>query len=155
MTHRTASDVIARGTRQVLPEDGARRVIVEHPSPEVDGGLHPVKRALGDTVFLEVDLLADGHDAIAGRVLFRPARTESWQVAPLLPLGNDRFRASFVATELGAWEVAFEGWLDTFTTWRRDTEKKRAAEQDVAVELLMGARLLAEGAARAALRRAG
>jgi hypothetical protein len=58
------------------------------------------------TVVLDVDLLASGHDAIAGRVLFRPVRTESWQVAPLLPLGN---------------------------------------EQDVAVELLFGARLLAAG----------
>jgi len=125
-------------------------VIVEHPSPEVDGGRYPVKRSLGETVVLEVDLIADGHDAIAGRVLFRPAAAEGWQVAPLLPLGNDRIRASFVAVQLGVWEVTFEGWIDGFTTWRRDTEKKRAADQDIAIELLVGARLLAEAARRAA-----
>ena len=150
MTHRTASDVLPKGAGRRLPEDGARRVIVEHPSPEVDGGRYPVKRSLGETVVLEVDLLADGHDAIAGRALFRPAAAERWQVAPLLPLGNDRFSASFVATQLGVWEVAFEGWIDTFTTWRRDTEKKRAAEQDIAIELLVGARLIGTPAKRAA-----
>ena len=91
MTHRTASDVISKGRRQALPEDGARRVILVRPSAEVDGGRGPVKRTLGETVALEVHLRADGHDAISGRVLFRPARAESWQVAPLLPLGDDRF----------------------------------------------------------------
>jgi starch synthase (maltosyl-transferring) len=124
-------------------------VIIESPSPEVDGGRYPVKRVLGDTVVLEADLLADGHDAIAGRVLIRHAKSESWQVAPLVPLGNDRFRATFEASALGVWEVAFEGWVDAFTTWRRDTEKKRAAGQDTAIELLVGARLIAEAAARA------
>jgi starch synthase (maltosyl-transferring) len=150
MTNRTASDALSKNPRPRPPDDGLRRVIVEGAAPEVDGGRYPAKRVLGDTVVVECDLIADGHDAIAGRVLFRHARAESWQVAPLVPLGNDRWRASFVASQIGTWEVSFEGWIDAFTTWRRDTEKKKAADQDITVELLIGARLLAEGASRAA-----
>lgn len=137
--------------RHHFPESGLRRVIIEGVSPEVDGGRYPAKRVIGDTVVVECDLIADGHDAIAGRVLFRHADTRGpWQVAPLSPLGNDRWRASFVATAIGLWEVTFEAWVDAFTTWRTGTEKKRAAGQDIAVELLIGARLLSEASVRAA-----
>lgn len=150
MTNRTASDAITKHSRPRPPDGGRRRVIIEQPSPEVDAGRYPAKRVLGDEVVAECDLIADGHDAIAGRVLFRPAGVGSWQVAPLAPVGNDRWRASFVASQIGTWEVTFEAWIDSFTTWRTGTEKKKAAGQDIAVELLVGARLLGEGAARAA-----
>lgn len=149
MTHRTASDDLKKHDRPGPAEGGLRRVIVEGASPEIDGGRYPAKRVVGDTVVTEVDLIADGHDAIAGRVLFRPAGSSAWQVAPLAPAGNDRWRASFVATEIGPWEVTFEAWIDAFTTWRKGTEKKQAAGQDITVELLIGARLLSEAAARA------
>src|SRR3954470_13653292 len=48
--------------RPRLPEGGRRRVMLEAPSPEVDGGRYPAKRIIGDTVLAECDLLADGHD---------------------------------------------------------------------------------------------
>ena len=150
MTSRSTSDATSKEAWARLPEGGLRRVIVEGLSPEVDGGRYPAKRIVGDTVVVECDLLADGHDAIAGRVLFRHAAAKGWQVAPLVSTTNDRWRASFVASEIGVWEVAFEAWVDAFTTWRKGTEKKQAAGQEIAVELLIGARLLADGAARAA-----
>jgi starch synthase (maltosyl-transferring) len=149
MTNRTASDEVSKHDRSAPADGGRRRVIVEGASPEIDCGRYPAKRIVGDTVVAEVDLIADGHDAIAGRVLFRPAGAAEWQAAPLAPTVNDRWRASFVVTELGPWELTFEGWIDAFTTWRKGTEKKQAAAQDISVELLLGARLLAEGAARA------
>lgn len=127
---------------------GRRRVILESCAPAVDNGRYPAKRCLGDTVLAECDLVSDGHDAIAGRVLFRRAGTESWQEAPLAPLGNDRFQGSFVVDAIGTWEMMFEAWIDAFTTWRRGTEKKLAAGQDVDVELRMGVKLLEEAARR-------
>lgn len=150
MTNRTASDDVTKNARPRPAEGGLRRVIVEGASPEIEGGRYPAKRIVGDRVITEVDLIADGHDAIAGRMLFRPAGSTAWQVAPLAPGPNDRWRASFVASAIGPWEVTFEAWIDAFTTWRKGTEKKQAAAQDITVELLIGARLLAEGAARAA-----
>ena len=45
--------------------DGRRRVVIEAVSPEVDGGRFPAKRAIGETVTVEADVFADGHDALA------------------------------------------------------------------------------------------
>ena len=144
MKHRARNDVTP-------PEGGRRRVLVENPSPAVDGGRYPAKRILGDRVVAECDLVADGHDAIAGRVLFRRTGESSWRNAPLEPIKNDRWRATFTVDAIGRWEVVFEAWIDAFTTWRRGTEKKLAAGQDIGVELLIGSRLLAAGALRASL----
>jgi starch synthase (maltosyl-transferring) len=112
-------------------------VIIEGLSPEVDGGRYPAKRVLGDIVKAECDLIADGHDVLAGRVLWRRAGEVSWQSAPLEPGMNDRWHASFPVTELGTWELCFEAWIDHYTTWERGTAKKKAAGQDVSVEMKM------------------
>lgn len=138
-----------------LPDDGRRRVIIENPSPAVDGGRYPAKRIVGDRVVAECDLISDGHDAIAGRVLFRRGGEHVWQSAPLEPVTNDRWRASFVVDAIGLWELGFEGWIDAFTTWRYGVEKKHAAGQDIGVELMAGASLLSAGAARASRAVAG
>src|SRR5215213_4581066 len=124
------------------------RVIVESVHPEIDGGRHPAKRVLGDEVSAECDLLADGHDAIAGRVLFRRAGEATWRSSPLEPIGNDRFRGRFVVDAIGRWELCFEAWIDAYATWKTGTEKKLANGQDIVLELLIGAKILAEAATR-------
>ena len=134
--------------RPRLAEGGQRRVIIEGASPEVDGGRYPAKRIVGDTVRAAVDLISDGHDALAGRVLFRHVGAEEWRSASLAPLGNDRWAASFVVDRLGVWELTFEAWIDAFNTWRSGTRKKEKAGQDIAVELLVGAALLEDAARR-------
>jgi len=134
-----------------LPPQGAapartekRRVLVEAVSPLVEGGRYFAKRVVGDRIDVSCDLVSDGHDAIAGAVHYRqrvPTAT-AWEMEPLQPLGNDRFGASFGAGAVGTWEFVLEGWVDAFTTWRRGTQKKLEAGQDVGSELLSGALLL-------------
>ncbi len=141
--------------RPRLPDGGRRRVIIEGASPEVDGGRYPAKRIVGDTVLAECDLISDGHDTLAGRVLYRHVGSKEWRSAPLAPLGNDRWRAPFVVDRLGVCELTFEAWIDTFATWRSGTQKKEKAGQDIGVELLMGARLLEEAAQRVKTEQAG
>lgn len=133
---------------------GKRRVLIEAPSPVVDAGRHPAKRIQGDEVVASCDLVSDGHDAIAGRVLFRRAGETTWQSAPLAPLGNDRWEGRFHVPEIGRWEMTFEAWVDAFTTWRTGTAKKLAAGQDIGLELRIGERIVAAGAARASGSRA-
>jgi starch synthase (maltosyl-transferring) len=120
-------------------------------SPQVDGGRYPAKRVVGDRVEVSCDLVTDGHDTVGGALFYRPRATAAaeWRMEPLLPLGNDRFGASFDAGALGAWEFVVEGWIDTFTTWRVGTRKKLEAGQDVGGELAAGALLLRACAARA------
>ena len=61
---------------------------------------------------VEVDLFADGHDPVAGTLLFRREEDSKWTEVPLQPLGNDRFRARFPVKELGIYRYTLEGWLD-------------------------------------------
>ncbi|HEX3769492.1 MAG TPA: alpha-1,4-glucan--maltose-1-phosphate maltosyltransferase [Polyangiaceae bacterium] len=128
-----------------------RRVLIEAVSPQVDGGLYPAKRIVGDRVMVSCDLVSDGHDAVAGALLYRhrAARGGPWRREALVAVGNDRFAAPFVAAELGVWEFMVEAWIDTFTTWRTGTARKLAAGQDVALDLASGAKILEGHAARA------
>jgi len=125
------------------------RVIVEAVTPEVDDGAHPVKRVLGDDVAVSCDLVCDGHDRVAGVLLYRGAAQSSWRSTPLARFaGGDRFGASFAASELGVWVFAVRGWVDAYATWRANARKKLDAGQDIEMDLAAGALLLRAAAAR-------
>lgn len=125
------------------------RVIIEGVAPEVDGGRFPAKRTVDERIVVEADIHTDGHDRIAGRLLFRAEGEQAWTDVPLQPLVNDRWRASFVATTIGFWEFMLEAWIDRFGSWRGELAKKTDAGQDVTSELLEGAALVREAASRA------
>src|ERR1019366_7906502 len=108
-----------------------RRVLIEAVMPQVDGGLYPAKRVLGDRVVGACDLVCDGHDAVAGALLYRGPGAREWRREALAPLGHDRFAAWFAASELGVWEFAVDAWVDAFATWRVGTGRKLTATQDV------------------------
>jgi starch synthase (maltosyl-transferring) len=129
--------------------DGRRRVVVENVTPEVDCGRYPAKRVVGETVVVEADVFADGHDEIAAVVRYRRQGETGWCERPMRPLVNDRWRGEFTVTELGRYQFAVEGWVDPFRTWVRDLARRVAAGQDVAVELRSGARLVRAAARRA------
>jgi starch synthase (maltosyl-transferring) len=126
-----------------------RRVIVENVQPEIDGGRFPAKRVVGEAVVVEADVYTDGHEALSARLFFKHERDRRWRELPMEPLGNDRWRAAFVADRLGTFRYTIEAWHDPWKGWRRDLEKRVAAYQDVRVDLLIGAQLLEESASRA------
>jgi starch synthase (maltosyl-transferring) len=129
--------------------DAGRRVAIERVRPEVDGGRFPAKTSVGETVVVEADVFADGHDLVAAELLVRaPGRTE-WAAVAMEPLVNDRFRAFFDVEAQGVYEYTVRGWTDRFGTWRRDLGRRAEAGQDVEAELLAGAELV-ERAARTA-----
>jgi starch synthase (maltosyl-transferring) len=45
--------------------DGRTRVIIEHVTPEIDGGRFSTKPVPGESVNVEVDIPSDGHDAVS------------------------------------------------------------------------------------------
>ncbi|HEX3998758.1 MAG TPA: alpha-1,4-glucan--maltose-1-phosphate maltosyltransferase [Pirellulales bacterium] len=128
---------------------GRRRVAIEGISPQVDGGRWPVKRIQNDTVVVEANVFADGHDEVRAVLLLRHEHDEHWSQLPFEPLGNDRWRTSFVVEQLGTYRYTVCGWIDRFSTWRHDFEKRVAAGSDVLVDLAIGARLVEETADRA------
>lgn len=133
----------------MLPSDGRQRVQIEGVSPEIDGGRFPIKRTVGETVHVEADMFADGHDAIAGVILYRPESSSQWQEIPLSPLVNDRWEGKFTITERSDYLYTVMGWVDHFKSWRRDMAKKIDAVQVVPVDWLIGAELIEQASQRA------
>ncbi len=76
-----------------LPADGRRRVVIVDVRPAVERGRFPVKRVLGDTVVVEVDAIAEGHEQIACVLLHAHGNTDTWLEVPMRALGNDTWRA--------------------------------------------------------------
>jgi starch synthase (maltosyl-transferring) len=132
-----------------LPGHGRVRTVIEGITPQVDGGRFAAKRVVGDVVRVEADVFTDGHDAVLCRVLYRRAGEAAFTSAPMEALVNDRFAGTFTATQIGRWEYTVEGWVDHFETWRRDLRKRKAANQDLSMELVRGEQLVLEAAARA------
>ena len=129
--------------------DRRQRVVISSVKPEVDCGRYPIKRTAGETVRVEADVFADGHDSISCVVLYGKEGSRQWEEVPMAPLANDRWRAEFRVDELGRYLYTVEGWVDRFQTWRRDMVKRIEAGQDVAIDVLAGAELLEQAASRA------
>ncbi len=137
------------GMAEPSAEDGRRRVVIEGVSPEIDGGRFPIKRIAGETVTVEADVFADGHDVVTAVLRWRRLEAAEWHELPMLPLDNDRWSGVFPVDAVGRYAYGIEGWVDPFLTWRRDLAKRIEAGQEVSVELAVGAELLAAAAARA------
>ena len=94
-------------------------MVIESVTPEIDAARFPAKRAVGETVTVEADIFADGHDALAAVLRFRHESEPDWTEVPMTPLVNDRWRGEFPVTELGRYRFTVEGWVDPFETWSR------------------------------------
>ena len=148
-----------------LPDRLARRVIVEHVRPEIDGGRFAIKRTPGERVIVRAAIHADGHDALAASLWYRTVANHDaggassaavpfdtaagWQEVTMVPLGNDEWTGAFtVGDGPGGAEYTIEAWVDTFASWRKGLAAKVQAGQDVSSELLEGAALLRDAATR-------
>ncbi len=135
-----------------MPEeqvDGRRRVVIESLSPQIDYGRFAIKRVVGETVVVEATVFADGHDQVACQLLYWRENDEAVQSSPMIPVGNDRWRGEFPVLNVGRYEYTIEGWIDRFKTWRGDLIKRIDAGQDVHIDLLIGAQIIQDVAARA------
>jgi len=134
-------------------DEGSRRVVIDRVRPEVDRGRFPTKRTVGDRVTVEADIFADGHDALSAALLYRHEGSEKWSQVPMQALPNDLWRGYFYVSELGRYRYTIIAWVDRFKSWQQDLAKRVEADQDISVDLLIGAQLLEEAAARTASRR--
>jgi starch synthase (maltosyl-transferring) len=120
------------------------RFLVEDIYPRVDGGRFAVKRIAGEPVVVWADLLRDGHEVVAGALLWRNENNSEWHREPMRLHSNDRWHGSFTPPQPGHYLYAIESWTDRFGTWRKAFLLKREAGQDVAVELQEGRSILGE-----------
>jgi starch synthase (maltosyl-transferring) len=135
----------------------APRIAIEAIAPAVGGGRFAVKRVVGDAIAVEADIFADGHEVLAASLLWRPIDRGEWSRTMMQLVDNDRWCANFVPTRVGRHLYAIEAWIDRWAGLRRDIERKRAAGQDVSLDIADAVRLIetvtknAGGAMRRAL----
>lgn len=118
--------------------EGRKRVVIENVKPEIDCGLFPIKRTVGEKVVVEADIFADGHDSVSARLLYKKGNDEVWSEVPMIFIENDRWRGEFRVHEIGDYYYTVEGWVDHFKTWQKDIKKKFEAGQDIKVDVLVG-----------------
>ena len=121
---------------------GHQRVVINHVNPELDCGAFPIKRCLGEKVTVTANVFADGHDQLQARLLFRHESQSDWQELPFIPLGNDRWQATFTVDQIGNYFYTLTAWVDEFGTWQHDFKKKLAANQQTPLDFLTGAELI-------------
>ena len=121
------------------------RVAIERMQPQIDCGRFPVKRTVGEAIFVSADVIGDGHDRLAGVLQYRHWHGD-WREVPLMPLGNDSWGASFTLTQIGEYEYTMEAWIDQFGSWLASLSAKADAGQDVHNELIEGAEIVERAA---------
>ncbi len=117
---------------------GKKRVLIENVQPQVDGGLYPAKRTVGERVDVTAAIFGDGHDHIRGEVLFKKQGSKQWSTVELTTTYNDEWQASFYVPEKGNYVFTVQAWIDHFETWYDGFKKKALAKVDVTVELAEG-----------------
>jgi len=133
-----------------LPDDGRRRVVIESLSPNLGEGF-AIKRTPGESVQVEADIFADGHDRIAAVLLYRllGGVEQEWRETTMTPLVNDRWQGSFTVEHVGRYEYTVEAWVDHFASWQHALHARvAAAQQDLHSELLEGAAMIRAAADR-------
>src|SRR5665648_215405 len=64
-------------------EPSPSRIVIQYPSPTIDGGRFAVKRCVGDSVTVSADVFRDGHEIIRAVVRFRGPGDSRWRDAEL------------------------------------------------------------------------
>ncbi|MBI5165502.1 MAG: DUF3416 domain-containing protein [Magnetospirillum sp.] len=131
-----------------LPEVRSPGIVISDLQPRLEFGRWPVKREIGDVLEVSADILKDGHEVLAARVLWRQRGDLSWHEAAMAVQDNDRWVGRVPLTRIGRCRFTVEAWVDAYRSWAADLAKKREAGQGVGVDLAEGRLLLAEAATR-------
>lgn len=132
-----------------LPDNAGERFLITDVTPEIDAGRYPAKRVAGDWLEVFADIVCDGHVQVAAQLRYREAGASAWRAEPMRLWDNDRWTGRCHLTRNTRYEYTIDAWVDEFATWRRDTLKKVAANQDIAVDVAEGMAMVEAAAATA------
>jgi starch synthase (maltosyl-transferring) len=122
-------------------------VVVESIEPVVEAGRYPAKSIVGDTAVVSADVFSHGHDLVRAWLRRRHTTERVWADVVMVPLGNDRFAASFTPELEGVYEVQVVGARDHFASWRRDARRRLEGERPDPNDAAVGSHLLRDAAA--------
>ena len=118
------------------------RIVIDNIVPSMDGGDFAIKRIHGDTLIIEADIFADGHEQLSAAIIYRTDDAEIWSSVMMVPVGNDRWRGELSLRRIGRHVFAIEAWLDRWGGFVRDLIKKRDAGQPLDVTIMEGLGLI-------------
>ena len=119
-----------------------KRVVIDHISPQLNGGEFFIKRIVNEIVTVNAHVLVDGHDVIAASVVYKHEKERTWKEVRMEDTGNDEWKASFVVEKQGFYTYKVQGWVDDALNWQHGAERKIDDNQYISSELLEGADLL-------------
>ena len=90
---------------------------------------------VGRPITAEADIVTDGHDILAGELLWKATDEKDWTRVPLVPLGNDRWQATFAPKRIGRHLYTIEAWRDDYASLVHEISVKHKAGVDIALEL--------------------
>jgi len=139
-----------RTTDRRSPTRGLAHLTIECVTPELDCGRYPVKRIVGDVVQVGADVIKEGHDLTAARIVVRPPGEPASSLPMTYDFNTDRWRGEFKVDRVGRWHFTVEAWTDVWETWRAGFRKKVDAGQNTRVELIEAAQFVRAAARRTA-----
>ena len=107
--------------------DMVGRIPVLDVTPQLEGGRYPAKAAVGEPFEVTAVVIREGHDALSAEVvLVDPSGSRRTPLRMRRSLDDvDRWRATVIADQEGAWSFEVHGWSDPYATWRHAANCRR------------------------------
>ncbi|MEC7838582.1 MAG: alpha-1,4-glucan--maltose-1-phosphate maltosyltransferase [Chlamydiota bacterium] len=121
---------------------GIKRVVIQSVTPQVNGGVFPVKKVVGESVTVQADIFSEGHHHLGADLLWKEVNENEWQRIPMSFVENDRWQAEFPTETVGNYLYTIEAWIDYYASWKEDLLKKIKAETFVNVDIEPGIQVL-------------
>jgi starch synthase (maltosyl-transferring) len=106
-------------------------VVIEAPTPLVEGGRFPAKAVIGDPVAVSATVFTHGHTLVRAVARVRRVGARRWIETPLVGDVNDRYSGDVVPTGEGPFEIEIAAATDDLASFVRDARRRLdAARQD-------------------------
>lgn len=124
--------------------DTWKRVAITLVEPQVDGGVWPIRRVVGESVDVLAGVIADGHDLLAVELVWQHEDGEE-QTTPMPLRYNNEYVATFEVDQLGRYSYRVNAWVDQFGTWQDQFRRRMEGgepDDELRSELLEGAAII-------------
>ncbi|MBX8643594.1 MAG: DUF3416 domain-containing protein, partial [Thermoplasmata archaeon] len=124
-------------------------IVIADIRPCVDCGRYPAKRRAGKRVTVTARIFRHGTDILSAELLYRSAEMREWRTVEMSEATDDVWSASFVPSSPSTYRYTVRAWVDTYSTWARNTLKWHKGGENIQQDVLEGIGMLRDIAARA------
>ncbi len=128
--------------------DTARTLVIGRVDPELDDPGWPVKRVVGDELWVRADIIGEGHGLIDAVLLLRAESEAGWIESPMRLVDNDRWVGMVRLERNARHRYTIEAWPDRIGTWHAGLTGRLAVGVDTALDVAEGIVLLEAAAGR-------